>query len=147
MTEYYLRLLDRVLTPILLLLAVFILFRGHDLPGGGFIGGLMAATAFYLQILARGSEFVRNEVGGYLQPGIGVGLFFAVSAAIFGTFFGGFFKAVWGPEISLGSLHFKLSTPLLFDIGVFITVICFAVSFLLGLSPADDEVATEYRPE
>ena len=45
----------------------------HDLPGGGFIGGLMAAAAFYLQVLARGSEFVRHEVGHYLQPGIGVG--------------------------------------------------------------------------
>lgn len=142
MTELYMRLLDRVLTPVLLLLTVFLFLRGHDLPGGGFIAALMAAAAFYLQILARGSNFVRNELGRFLQPGIGVGLLMAVTAALLGFLWGGFFTAGWGPAISLGSLQIKLSTPFLFDLGVFVTVLCFAISYLLGLSETMADVGS-----
>lgn len=142
MTELYMRLLDRVLTPILLLLTFFLLLRGHDLPGGGFIAALMAAAAFYLQILSRGSDFVRNELGRYLQPGIGIGLLLASVAALLGYLWGGYFTAGWGPAIALGSLQIKLSTPLLFDIGVFLTVVCFAVSYLLGLSETMADVGS-----
>jgi multisubunit Na+/H+ antiporter MnhB subunit len=56
MTEIYLRLVDRILTPILLLIAIFLFLRGHDLPGGGFIAGLVAAAAIELTILALGSH-------------------------------------------------------------------------------------------
>lgn len=134
MTELYLRTLDRVLTPVLLLLAIFLLLRGHDLPGGGFVAALIAAAAFQLQILSRGSLVVRREVGRFLQPGAGVGLLMALCAAMLGSLGGGFFQALWGPELVLGTLHLKLSTPLLFDIGVFITVVSFGVTYLLGLS-------------
>lgn len=142
MTELYMRLLDRVLTPILLLLALFLFLRGHDLPGGGFIAALMAAAAFYLQILSRGSDFVRRELGRYLQPGIGVGLLLGITAALLGYLWGGFFTAGWGPELVIGSLSIKLSTPFLFDLGVFITVLCFAVSYLLGLSESMADVGS-----
>ena len=140
MTELYLRTLDRVLTPVLLLLAIFLLLRGHDLPGGGFVAALIAAAAFQLQILSRGSRVVRREVGRFLQPGIGVGLLFALSAALLGILGDGFFDALWGPELVLGTLHLKLSTPLLFDIGVFVTVAAFGISYLLGLSETTLEV-------
>ena len=63
MPELYMRLLDRTLTPILLLLALVLLLAGHNSPGGGFIAGLVVATAFQLQILSRGDEFVRKAVG------------------------------------------------------------------------------------
>ena len=142
MTELYMRLLDRVLTPVILLLTIFLFLRGHDLPGGGFIAGLMAAAAFYLQILARGSDYVREELGRFLQPGIGVGLLLAVSAALMGFLWGGFFTAGWGPSISLGSLVIKPSTPVLFDLGVFVTVVSFAVSYLLGLSETMADVGS-----
>ena len=139
MTELYLRLLDRVLTPVLLLLAIYFLVRGHDLPGGGFIAALMAATAFQLQIMSRGSTIVRAEIGRFLQPGIGIGLLLAIGSAIFSLWFGDFFEAVWGPEFNIGNLGIKLSTPLIFDIGVFFTVLGFSVSYLLGLSEAAPE--------
>jgi multicomponent Na+:H+ antiporter subunit B len=139
MTELYLRLLDRVLTPVLLMLAIYFLLRGHDLPGGGFIAALMAATAFQLQIMSRGREAVRAEIGPILQPGLGIGLLLAIGSAIFDVWFGGFFDAVWGPEFFLGTMLVKVSTPLIFDIGVFLTVFCFSASFLLGLSEAAPE--------
>jgi multisubunit Na+/H+ antiporter MnhB subunit len=66
MPELYLRLLDRVLTPVLLVLAVFLFMRGHNLPGGGFVAGLAAAAAFQLQILARGDDYVMTMCAGAL---------------------------------------------------------------------------------
>jgi len=134
MPELYLRLLDRVLTPVLLVLTIFLLLRGHNLPGGGFIAGLMAAAAFQLQILSRGEAVVRLQVGRYLHPGIGVGLLTAVGAGIVGVFDTGFFKGLW-PTISLGPLGLvEIGTPVIFDVGVFLVVVCFVTSYLLGLN-------------
>ncbi len=62
MTELYLRLLDRILTPILLVLAVILLLVGHNNPGGGFIAGLVVAAAIQLQILSRGDSYVRSTI-------------------------------------------------------------------------------------
>ena len=134
MPELYLRLLDRILTPVLLVLAVFLLLRGHNLPGGGFIAGLMAAAAFQLQILSRGRASVQRLVGPYLHPAIGLGLLIAVSAGAVGAVSSRFFKGVWfalhlGP---FGAL--ELGTPVIFDLGVFLVVVSVVTSYLLGLS-------------
>ena len=81
MPELYLSLLDRILTPVLLVLAVLLLLVGHNHPGGGFIAGLVVAAAFLMQIITRGDQFVRTLIGRYLQPVMGVGLLLAVLAA------------------------------------------------------------------
>ncbi|RME58517.1 MAG: Na(+)/H(+) antiporter subunit B [Caldilineae bacterium] len=134
MPELYLRLLDRVLTPVLLVLALFLLLRGHNLPGGGFIAGLMAAAAFQLQILSRGRASVQNLVGPYLHSAIGLGLTIAIAAGITGAFSTQFFKGVWF-ELHLGPLGvLELGTPVIFDLGVFLVVVSVATSYLLGLS-------------
>ena len=133
MTELYLRLLDRIMTPILIILALFLLERGHNLPGGGFIAGLVVAAAFELQILSRGDEMVRQYMGPYLQPLTGIGLILAVVAAIMGAFGGNFFTGLWY-TLDIGPINYDLSTPLLFDIGVFLVVFSVVTSYLLGLS-------------
>jgi len=138
MPELYLRLLNRILTPVLLLLALYLLFRGHNLPGGGFIAGLMAAAAFQLQILSRGHRRVRRAVGPYLNSGIGLGLAVAICAGFVGLLVGTFFKGIWF------SLHLpllgdlKLGTPVIFDLGVFLVVASVTTSYLLGLSRVSD---------
>jgi multisubunit Na+/H+ antiporter MnhB subunit len=138
MSELYLRVLDRVLTPVLLILAFYFLLRGHNLPGGGFIAGLVAAAAFQLQILARGDSYVRDRIGRALQPVTGIGLILATSAALIGLSQGGFFKAVWG-YVTVGALTLELGTPQLFDLGVFLVVVAVVVSYLLELSRRDPE--------
>jgi len=50
----------RLLLPLLLMFSVFLLLRGHNEPGGGFVGGLMAATGFALFSIAFGSETARR---------------------------------------------------------------------------------------
>ncbi len=138
MPELYLRLLNRILTPVLLLLALYLLLRGHNLPGGGFIAGLMAAAAFELQILSRGHVSVRRAIGPYLNSGIGLGLAVAICSGIAGLLEGTFFKGVWF-ELNLPLLgHLEIGTPVLFDLGVFLVVVSVTTSYLLGLSQVSD---------
>ncbi len=140
MPELYLRLFDRILTPVLLILTLFLLLRGHNLPGGGFIAGLMAATAFQLQILSQGEATVRGQVGRFLQPGIGIGLLVALGAGLAGVLDSDFFKGLWF-DIPLGALgHLEIGTPVIFDLGVFIVVTCVVTSYLLGLNAVAEGV-------
>jgi multisubunit Na+/H+ antiporter MnhB subunit len=138
MLELYLRLLDRILTPILLLLSLWLFWRGHNQPGGGFIAGLAAAAAFQLQILSRGDAYVRGVVGPYLQPMTGIGLLIATTAALLGLLEGTFFKAIW-VFWEIGSFTLELGTPQLFDLGVYLVVISVVVSYLLSLSRNPEE--------
>ena len=141
MPELYLRLLNRILTPLLLLLAIYLLLRGHNLPGGGFIAGLMAAAAFELQILSRGHERVRRSIGPYLNSGIGLGLAIAICSGFAGLLNGVFFKGLWFDlhVPLLGEL--AVGTPVIFDLGVFLVVVSVATSYLLGLSRVSDNAA------
>lgn len=138
MTERYLRLLDHLLTPILMVLAIFLLLRGHNSPGGGFIAGLMVAAVLQLQIMSRGEAPVRTSIGRFLHPMMGLGLLLAALAASLGILYGGFFKGVWW-HIPLGVLEFDFGTPVAFDIGVFLVVVSVVTSYLLGLSPRERE--------
>lgn len=133
MPELYLSLLDRILTPVLLVLAVVLLLVGHNEPGGGFIAGLVVATAFLMQILARGHEFVRDLIGRYLQPVMGAGLVIAIVAALIGIRQGALLTGVWW-YLPLGTITLEFGTPTFFDIGVFLIVSAVVTSYLLELS-------------
>jgi multicomponent Na+:H+ antiporter subunit B len=138
MPELYLALLDRLLTPVLLVLAVILMLMGHNAPGGGFIGGLVVAAAFLMQIIARGDEFVRGLIGRQLQPTMGIGLLLAVGAATIGLTTGTFFNGVWW-KVPLGAYTLEIGTPMIFDIGVFLVVSAVVTSYILELSrPAED---------
>ncbi|MEZ4707726.1 MAG: MnhB domain-containing protein [Caldilineaceae bacterium] len=137
MPELYLRLLDRIMTPVLLVFAIVLLLRGHNEPGGGFIAGLVVAAAFELQILSRGEAVVRRTIGAYLQPLTGIGLSMAALSATLGILYGSFFKGIWW-ELHWGAVKLDLSTPLFFDIGVFMVVFSIVTSYLLGLSQREE---------
>jgi multicomponent Na+:H+ antiporter subunit B len=137
-TELYLRVLDRLLTPVLLVLAIVLLLAGHNAPGGGFIGGLVVASAFLMQIIARGDDFVRNLIGRHLQLVMGIGLVLAVFSALLGLLEGTFFKAIWW-KAKIGALDLELGTPMFFDIGVFLVVSAVVTSYLLELSRAEGQ--------
>jgi multicomponent Na+:H+ antiporter subunit B len=133
MPELYLRVLDRVLTPVLLIFAAWLFWRGHNQPGGGFIAALAASAAIQLQILSRGDQFVRARIGQYIQPLTGIGLLAAITAAMMGLLQGSFFKAIW-VSLHIGPFTLDLGTPMLFDLGVFLVVLSVVVSYLLALS-------------
>jgi multicomponent Na+:H+ antiporter subunit B len=139
MIELYLRLADRVLTPIIIVASLILFLRGHDNPGGGFIAGLFIAAAIELHILAAGARQVRAEMGRYLLPVVGLGLLTAVTAGLLGLYGGGFFKGVW-LKFEIGETLIKVGTPQLFDLGVMLVVVGMGVTFLLNLSDTADDI-------
>lgn len=142
MIEIYLRLADRALTPIIILVAIVLFLRGHDYPGGGFIAGLTVAAAIELQILAQGATPVRKRYGRYLLPLVGLGLFTAISAALLGFYQGGFFKGIW-LKFYVFEAPIKVGTPQLFDLGVMLVVVGMTVTYLLGLTDASEARARD----
>lgn len=120
----------RILFPFLLLLSLIILYRGHNLPGGGFIGGLLGAAAFILVGLGDGMDAARRRL--YLDPVtvLGIGLGVAVLSGLPGLFGEkeSYFVDQWLPDFSLpilGEMH--IGTPLIFDVGVYIVVVGFVL--------------------
>jgi multicomponent Na+:H+ antiporter subunit B len=118
----------RVLTPIILLVSLFLLYRGHNLPGGGFIGGLTAAGALLLHAFGCGPRASRKLLA-CPQRLMAWGLVVAGLSALPGLLVKGtVFTGVWLPTFTapvLGAVH--LGTPLVFDIGVYLVVIGFVV--------------------
>jgi multicomponent Na+:H+ antiporter subunit B len=122
----------RTIMPILMLFAVFLLLRGHNLPGGGFVGGLIAASAFALYAISEGVGESRAVLRFDPQRMMGVGLLVSISAGLTGLFAGHeFFEGLW-PGIKLPVIG-KLGTPLLFDVGVFLVVIGFGLTVIYSL--------------
>ena len=119
----------RYLGPLLFLLSIVTLYRGHNYPGGGFIGGLIAASAVMLLALSKGWEAVKEHMPIEPLTLILIGLGTAILSGLIAVGFGSeFLTGIWLPFFDLPLLgKVKLGTPLLFDIGVYITVVGFTV--------------------
>lgn len=130
MNSFILRNSAKVIVPIMLLFSLFLLFRGHNLPGGGFIGGLMAAAAFILDAFAFNVIHSLKKLRFPPSKIMALGLLLATLSGLVGFFLGdGFFKGYWlDLEIALIP---KLGTPLLFDIGVYALVIGMVLELVL----------------
>lgn len=111
----------KVLFPFLIIASLLSLFRGHNEPGGGFIGGLVAASAIILLTFAFGVKETEKRV--YLKPllFIIIGLTCAFMALVLPVMFGfNFFEAMWA-DFKLPIIG-RPGTPLLFDTGVYLVV-------------------------
>ncbi|MCL2524049.1 MAG: monovalent cation/H+ antiporter subunit A [Betaproteobacteria bacterium] len=127
--------LVRLLLPIALLISLFFLLRGHNAPGGGFVGGLVFATAIILQYLVSGAQWVESRLRILPQYWIAFGLLAAASAGIGAGLAGDPFLAAqaWHASLPLiGDIH--LSTVLLFDIGVYMLVVGATVLMLIAIA-------------
>ncbi|MFC3338555.1 monovalent cation/H+ antiporter subunit A [Paracandidimonas soli] len=127
--------LVRVLLPIAALVSVYFLLRGHNLPGGGFVGGLIFATAVILQYMVGGVIWVEARPRIHPQYWIASGLLAAGIAAIMVWWAGRPFLAslTWDPVLPvIGPIH--LSSVLLFDLGVYMLVIGATVLVLVALA-------------
>lgn len=119
-----LRVAARVLVPLLLLFSLFMLLRGHNLPGGGFVGGLVAASAFVLYVLTAGVRASRRVL--HVEPHtlLGLGLVCAYGTGVLALVLGEpFLTSLWvNLHVPvLGDLH--LGSTLAFDIGVMLVVV------------------------
>lgn len=123
----------RVITPLLLAFSLFMLLRGHDQPGGGFIGALLAVAAFALYALAFDARSAARLLG--ISPRLltAVGLTLAAASGIPALWWGEpFMRGLWLPLVL--PTEIKLGTVLLFDVGVYLTVLGAVLLSLLTLS-------------
>ncbi len=127
--------MPRVMLPVILALAAVTFYRGHHVPGGGFIGGLIGALAFIWVARGQGTEVARRvmriEPITLLWVGVGTALISLLLGFVGG---GGGFAGLWLDEFKvplIGKVH--LGTPMLFDLGVFFTVMGFGTKVGFGL--------------
>ena len=125
----------RLLVALMLLFSVYMLLRGHNDPGGGFIGGLIAGIGFALYAMAHGTEAARRALR--LDPGViaMLGLGFALLAGLFSALAGDapFTGQWWFIGAEEGDKGLPLSTVLLFDIGVYLVVVGAVLTLVLTL--------------
>ena len=129
MNSAILNITARYLGPVLVLLSLVVLYRGHNLPGGGFIGGLLAASGILLIVLAK--DWHGMDKAWWPNPllllasGLAVTVFSGVIGLLAGQ---DFLTGVWLPAMELPLLgKVKLGTPLLFDVGVYLVVLGFTL--------------------
>ncbi len=122
----------KYLAPLLVLFSLYVLFRGHDAPGGGFIGGLIASVAFSLLLIALGMERTKSLFPFDARSLIGIGLLIALASSLWSVISGeGFFKGEWF-DLPLG-VHLSLGTPIFFDLGVYLVVLGVLMTILFSL--------------
>ena len=128
-----LRTATKLLFGLLLIFSVFLFLRGHNEPGGGFIGGLVGATAFALFAIAYGPAKTREILKLEPQIMIGLGLLFALASGVISMILGTpFLTGAWIFPI-IGGTELHLGSPLIFDIGVYLVVVGFTLGVIFSL--------------
>lgn len=111
--------LARIIFVLMLAVSLYVLYRGHNEPGGGFVGGLIAASAFAVLALADGIETARRAIRVEPMVLIGTGLLTAILSGLPGLLAdGSYLTHLW-----FHSGDFHIGTTLLFDVGVYLVVL------------------------
>jgi multicomponent K+:H+ antiporter subunit A len=126
--------ISRPLLPLALLIAVYIFLRGHNLPGGGFVAGLITSVALVLQYVASGVGWVHSRMPGDYHPVVALGVLLAGMTGVGSWAFGYPFLTSSFTYVSLPVIgKFELATAMLFDTGVFLTVVGATLLMLANL--------------
>lgn len=127
------------LTALMILFSVFVLLRGHNEPGGGFIGGLIAASAFAIYGIAYGVAAVRRAIIFHPMSIAGAGLLLATVSGLISAFAGvPFMTGLWIYP-SLFGVEVPLATVMSFDIGVYLVVVGAITSIALALEEREED--------
>ncbi|MXQ09456.1 Na+/H+ antiporter subunit B [Alphaproteobacteria bacterium GH1-50] len=135
MNSVILRAAARLLVGLLLVFSVFMLLRGHNEPGGGFIGGLLGAVGFIVYAIACSTDEAREALR--VPPekialfGLGVALLSGLASMLFSD------DPFTGQWLFLGATEddkgLPLSTVLVFDIGVYLVVMGAILTLVFAL--------------
>ena len=150
--------LVRLLLPMAALVSIYFLLRGHNAPGGGFVGGLVMATAIIVQYMVSGTIWVEARLKIHPQVWIALGLLGAALTGLGAWLASRPFLAAVAADVHvplIGAVH--LSSVLVFDLGVYMLVVGATMLILISLahqslrsprntaSLADDEATAERR--
>ena len=134
MTSSILQTATRFLMPLLLLFAFFLLLRGHNQPGGGFVAGLVVAASFVLHSIAFGVDASRRALLVSPSKLLGLGLLVALTSGLPAVLAGQPFMTAQWTEVPVGSELIAVGTPLLFDVGVFLAVVGVVLTIVFNLA-------------
>jgi len=117
----------RMLFGLMLVVSLFVFYRGHNEPGGGFVGGLIAACGFAVLALAHGVDRARAALRIHPMVLVGIGAFLTVASGLPGLILDGSFLAhQWTTIAGIG-----LGTTLVFDAGVYLVVLGGVLGFVI----------------
>ncbi|MEN6493909.1 MAG: Na+/H+ antiporter subunit B [Thermoguttaceae bacterium] len=135
MTTLILQTATRYLLPLMLLFSIFLVLRGHQEPGGGFVGGLVASAALVLYAIAYDVKAARHLLRCDPRMLIGTGMLVALGSGLV-SFLAGrpLMTGLWASVVLPGMGTFTIGTPVVFDIGVYLVVLGTALTIMLSLA-------------
>lgn len=129
--------------PLALMVSIYIFFRGHNLPGGGFIAGLITAVAIILLYISQGVDWVKARMNIEYQRVVAVGLLIAFMTGLASWLFGRPYLTSWFDYFQLPLFgEIELASAIAFDLGVYVTVVGATLLILASLG----KMTTSYRP-
>ncbi|WP_010322296.1 monovalent cation/H+ antiporter subunit A [Marinobacterium stanieri] len=135
--------ISQSLLPLALLVSVYIFLRGHNLPGGGFIAGLVTSVALVQQYVAHGVDWMKARLKLDYQWLIGSGVLIATLTGLGSWAFERPFLTSWFDYFKLPWIgKFELASAMVFDLGVYLTVIGATLLILANLG----KLTTNHRP-
>jgi len=138
-----LAMISQALLPMALMVSVYIFFRGHNLPGGGFVAGLITAIAIILQYVAQGVDWVKQRLTLEYHRLIAVGVLIAAATGALSWCFDRPFLTSWFDYFQLPLIgEIELASAMAFDLGVYLTVVGATLMILANLG----KMTTSYRP-
>jgi multicomponent K+:H+ antiporter subunit A len=135
--------ISQSLLPLALLVSFYIFLRGHNMPGGGFIAGLITSVAIIQQYIAHGVEWVKPRIKVDYQTLIALGVLIAALTGVGSWFFDRPFMTTWFDYFDIPMIgEIELASALIFDLGVYLTVVGATLLILANLG----KLTSVHRP-
>lgn len=139
MNPVVLRSVAAKMAPALVLLSLVLLARGHNAPGGGFVGGLLTGSAMIFLLIAYDLAAVRRMLRLSPTHVIASGLLLIVSSGVPALLQGrAFLAGVWTRVVFPWGGDLEVGTPLLFDVGVFVVVLGTTLGLVFALEEGEE---------
>lgn len=129
MNSHILHISARFIKPLFIVISLLVLYRGHNLPGGGFIGGLLAAAGYIFYMIAYDAKSAVKKM--WIKPFqlMPLGLLLAFASGFISILNGlPFMTGVWTTIFGI-----KIGTPTLFDVGVYLVVLGVLLTIMIAI--------------